>query len=109
MGEKALGSDRPATASILKNHAVLLQAQGDLTGARPLFERALAIRETATSLNNLAALLRDQGDFAGTRSLYERVLAIRVRLLGPEHLDTATRLDNVVLALHCDFAAARPR
>jgi len=44
----------------------LLQAQGDLAGARPLFERTLAIREkalgpehpnTATSLNNLAYLL----------------------------------------------------
>jgi hypothetical protein len=47
---------------------------GDLAGARPLVERALAIYErvlgpehssTATSLNNLAHLFQAQGDFAG--------------------------------------------
>ncbi|MGH7261960.1 MAG: tetratricopeptide repeat protein, partial [Nitrospiraceae bacterium] len=54
-------------------------------GARPLQERALAIREkalgpehpeTAISLSNLASVLRDQGDLAGARPLYERALAI---------------------------------
>jgi tetratricopeptide (TPR) repeat protein len=48
--------------------------------ARPLFERALAIREkalgpehplTAQSLNNLAGLLRDQGELAAARPLFE--------------------------------------
>jgi len=46
------------------------RAQGDLARARPLFERALAIREKALgpkhpdmaqSLNNLALLLHDRG------------------------------------------------
>jgi Tetratricopeptide repeat len=54
-------------------------------GARPLFERVLAIYEkvfgsenqyTATCFNNLANLLKDQGDLAGARPLYERALAI---------------------------------
>ena len=75
-------------------------AQGDLAGARPLFERALAIHEkalgpehpdTATSLSNLAGVLRAQGDLAGARPLVERALAIREKALGPEHPDTATR------------------
>jgi Tetratricopeptide repeat len=48
----------------------LLRVQGDYTAARPLLERALAIREqhlgaghpdTAVSLNDLALLLQDQG------------------------------------------------
>ena len=78
--------------------------QSDFAGARPLFERALAIREkalgpehphTAMSLNNLALLLRDQGDFAGARPLFERALAIREKALGPEHPDTATSLNNL--------------
>jgi Tetratricopeptide repeat/SEC-C motif len=43
----ALGSEHPDTAVVLSNLALLLQAQGDLAGARPLFERALAIREKA--------------------------------------------------------------
>jgi tetratricopeptide (TPR) repeat protein len=65
-----LGPDHPDTATSLDNLAFLLQAQGDLAGARPLYERALAIREkvlgpdhpdSATSLNNLALLVQAQG------------------------------------------------
>ena len=79
--------------------------------ARPLYERALAIREkvlgaehpdTATSLNNLASLLQAQGDLAGARPLYERALAIREKVLGAEHPDTATSLNNLA-------ACCRPR
>jgi hypothetical protein len=63
----------------------LLIHQGDLAGARPLQERALAICEkalgpehldTAQSLNDLAHLLQAQGDLGGARPLYERALAI---------------------------------
>jgi tetratricopeptide (TPR) repeat protein len=72
--------------------------------ARPLYERALAIREkvlgcdhplTATSLNNLGRLLRDQGDLAGARPLFERALVIREKVLGPEHHHTAASLNNL--------------
>ena len=53
---------------------------------RPLYERALAIREkvrgpehpdTALSLNNLGSVLYSQGDLAAARPLHERALAIR--------------------------------
>jgi len=37
-----LGAEHPDTAPGLNNLANLLQAQGDLAGAQPLFERALA-------------------------------------------------------------------
>jgi hypothetical protein len=37
---KTLGPEHPLTAASLNNLASLLQAQGDLAGARPLFERA---------------------------------------------------------------------
>jgi hypothetical protein len=56
----------------------VLQAQGHLAAARPLYERALVIREktlgpehpeVARDLNNLAVLLKDQGDLAGARPL----------------------------------------
>jgi hypothetical protein len=59
------GPEHPDTATSLNNLALLLQAQGDLAGARPLYERALAIREkmlglehpdTAIVRNNLANL-----------------------------------------------------
>jgi len=87
--------------------------------ARPLFERALAIREkalgpehpsTATSLGNLANLLQAQGDLAGARPLFERALAIREKALGPEHPDTATSVNNLaqVLQSQGNLAGARP-
>jgi Tetratricopeptide repeat len=74
-----------------------LHAQGDLDGARPLHQRALAIREaslgpdhphTAISLHSLAVVLHDQGDLAGARALHERALAIRQARLDPDHPDT---------------------
>ena len=70
----------------------MLQSQGDYAAARPLFERALAIREkalgpehpdTATSLATLAILLQAQGDYAAARPLFERALAVREKVLGP--------------------------
>ena len=60
--------EHPETARSVSHLAALLKDEGDLAAARPLYERALAIREkvlgpehpdTATSLNNLAALLQD--------------------------------------------------
>ncbi|MGB6697833.1 MAG: tetratricopeptide repeat protein [Methylocella sp.] len=106
--EASLGPEHPDTAQSLNNLALLLQNQGDLAGARPLHERALAIREkalgpdhpdTAASLNNLASLLRAQGDFAGARPLHERALPIDEKVLGPEHPDTATSLNNLAFLL----------
>ena len=80
------GSDHPKVAADLNNLGLLLQAQGDLAGARLVYERALVILQkalgpehpdTARSLNNLASLLQAQGDLAGARPLFERALAIK--------------------------------
>ena len=96
-----------------------LNMSGDLAGARPYYERVLAICErvlgpehpdTARSLNNLGALLRAQGDLAGARPYYKRALAIYERVLGSEHPNTATSLNNmgVLLKAMGDLAGARP-
>jgi tetratricopeptide (TPR) repeat protein len=86
-----LGPEHPDTAWSLDNLAKLLRAQGDLAGARPLFERALAICEkvfgpehpdTAQSLNQLGDLLREQGELARARPLCERALAIEALTFG---------------------------
>jgi hypothetical protein len=72
----------PLTATSLNTFAGLREAQDDLAGARPLYERALAIFEkvlgpdhpdTARSVDNLAGLLQAQGDLAGT-PLFEPTL-----------------------------------
>jgi hypothetical protein len=76
--------------------------------ARPLLERALAIREkvlgpehpdTAGSLSNLAALLRSQGDVASARLLEERALEIYEKALGPEHPHTVGVRDRLARSL----------
>jgi tetratricopeptide (TPR) repeat protein len=87
--------------------------------ARPLFQRALEIREnvlggehplTAASLNNLARVLWDEGDLAGAQPLFERSLAIRERTLGPDHARTAATLNNLssLLQSRGDPVGARP-
>ena len=87
--------------------------------AKPLYERALAIREkalgaehpdTSTSLNNLAGLLGSQGDYAAAKPLYERALAIREKALGAQHPATGTNLNNLahLLASQGDYAGAKP-
>jgi tetratricopeptide (TPR) repeat protein len=91
-------------AKLLDRAGAYFYGRAAYAGARPLYERALAIREkalgpehpdTATSLNNLALLLLAQGDLAAARPLYERALAIREKVLGPDHPYTATGLNNL--------------
>jgi len=113
------GDQEVIFARLTNSLARLLRVQGDYAGARPLYERALAIREralgpdhpdVANSLNNLATLLSDQGDYAEARPLYERALAIRERALGPDHPDVANSLNNLATLLRDqgDYAEARP-
>jgi hypothetical protein len=47
-----LGPEHPNTATSLNSLAALLKAQGDRASARPLFERALAIREKVLGTNH---------------------------------------------------------
>jgi tetratricopeptide (TPR) repeat protein len=109
----------PQYASLLNSAGLYFHARAAYAAARPLYERALAIREkvlgpehpnTATSFNNLALLLQDQGDLAGARPLYQRALEIDEKVRGPEHPDTGACLNNLALLLRDqgDLAGARP-
>jgi tetratricopeptide (TPR) repeat protein len=66
----------------------------------------------AADLCDAAGLtLQHAGDFAAARPWYERALAIRERVLGPDHPDTATSLNNLAWLLYqaqSDLAIARP-
>ncbi|NNJ12111.1 tetratricopeptide repeat protein [Chloroflexales bacterium ZM16-3] len=119
LAARAAHMEAGQAATLLLNLGYLLKAQGDLTGARSLYERALAMRErtlgpthpdTASSLNNLASLLQAQGDLAGARPILERALAMREQALGPTHPDTALSLNNLASLLQDqgDVAGARP-
>ncbi len=116
---ETLGPEHPDTAASLNILARLLWDEDNFAGARPLLERALAIREkvlgpehpdTAISLNDLASLLQAQGDLAGARRpRLERALAIREKALGPERPDTAKSLNILARLLQAqgDLASAR--
>ena len=122
VGEDAtLSADAEPEASRLLNALASFRhcALGAYAQARPLYERALSLKErtfgkdhpeTALSLNDLALLLQDQGDLAGARQLHERALAIREKALGQDHPDTAESLNNLALLLKAqgELAAARP-
>jgi tetratricopeptide (TPR) repeat protein len=102
------GPEHPDTAASLYDFANLLHSQGDLAGARPLYERALVIYDkvlgpehpdTVASLDNLANLLHSQGDFEGARPLIERSLAIHEKAFDPEHPNTNRVRDNLARLL----------
>jgi tetratricopeptide (TPR) repeat protein len=119
------GSDPPSDAETPASHLLNVLGQyrigalGAYSDARPLCERALAIREkalgpdhpdTAQSLNNLAFMLQVLGDPKAARHLFERALAIREKTLGFEHPETATSVNNLAALLQAqgDLNEARP-
>src|SRR6266404_1864826 len=91
LARKELGEDHPVTAHNLNSLGVLLQAMGDLAGARPYLEQAVAVRrkvlgqddpETAASLDNLGSLLFSMGDYPAARPCFEQALSITRKILG---------------------------
>ncbi|MEZ4707298.1 MAG: tetratricopeptide repeat-containing protein [Caldilineaceae bacterium] len=106
-------------ASLCSETGYHLSVMGDYAGARPYFERAMAIYEsvqgdqhpdTALSLNNLGFLLQATGDYTGALPYLHRALAIRQAVLGGQHLDTANSFNNLGVLLNKmrDFAEALP-
>jgi tetratricopeptide (TPR) repeat protein len=108
-------SDAARLAAELGTH---LHQVGDLAGARPYMEQALALFEqaagpehadTASSLNNLGALLHDLGELVEALPYHERALAIREKRYGPSHPNTAASLTNrgALRQARGDLAGAR--
>jgi tetratricopeptide (TPR) repeat protein len=102
--DRAWSRDDLRAAKLCSELDYYLSMVGDIAGARPYSERALAIREkvlgaehpdTAGSLNNLGFLLWSQGDLSGARLYYERALAIFEARLGPDHPNTKAVRGNL--------------
>ena len=53
----------------------------------------------AQSLNNLADIYRAVGDYAKAEPLLKEALEIYGKVLGPEHPDVATSLNNLAMLL----------
>lgn len=97
VGETALGG------RLCTEAGYQLDLLADYPGARPYYERALAIREkalgpdhpdTATSLNNLGWLYHDEGNIAAAVRLMRRALNILERTI-PNHQNTAIVRQNL--------------
>ncbi len=96
--------DHAETAGALSDLAQLLNDQGDLAAAEPLYREALAMDQrlhpgdhprVATDLNNLSSLLDDKGDAAGAEPLARQALEMRRRLYPGDHEDVAESLNNL--------------
>jgi tetratricopeptide (TPR) repeat protein len=109
----------PECTRLCNQAGFYLYERGRYAEAKPLYERALAIREralgahhphVALSLNNLAGLYRALGQYAKAEPLYERALAIREKALGPEHPDVAQSLNNLATLYYAQggYAKAEP-
>jgi len=94
------GEESSDVATSLHSLAGVLQAQGDLAGARRHLERSLEIQaavfgteehpSVAASLHELAGVLKAQGDLAEARRHLERVLEIEGKVYGTrEHYSSA--------------------
>jgi tetratricopeptide (TPR) repeat protein len=108
-------SEMPASYLLNQLAAYRYGALGAYALARPLYQRALALREvllgphhpaTVVSLNNLASLLDTQGDLAAARPLYERALDINEGRLGPDHRNTAVVRNNLAELLQAPNAVS---
>ena len=81
-------------ATNVNNLGIVLQALGDLPGAKAAYERALKIDEkafgpdhpnVATDVNNLGRVLQALGDLPGAKAAFERALKIDEKAFGPDH------------------------
>ena len=71
---------------------------------------AAASAECADLLNRAGGYFHGRAAYSAARPLFERALAIYEKVLGPEHPDTATSLNNLAVLLQAqgDLAGARP-
>jgi tetratricopeptide (TPR) repeat protein len=97
-----------AISWLLDRAATYLQGRAQLTQAKALFERALAIAEAAlgpdhpsvgSRRNSLGLVLLDVGDFTGAKAQFERALAIDEAALGPDHRDVGRDRGNLGFVL----------
>lgn len=116
--EQAEGRDSLGLATALLELGAVHSRELRGAGARPVLERALAIREkvlgpdhtaTAAVLEQLGLVLQQQGRFPEAREAFERALAIREKSFGLDHTDTLASVNELAAVLRDqgELAAAR--
>jgi CHAT domain-containing protein/Tfp pilus assembly protein PilF len=90
--------------------------EGKPNEARPLAERALAIREealgpdhveVASTVNTLANIHYQLDDYNGAEVLFERALAIREKTLSPDHPDLADSMAGLAIVYYVEGKYSR--
>jgi tetratricopeptide (TPR) repeat protein len=81
-----------------------------LAGCETEMADAATKAECANPLQRAGNYFHGRGTYLAAQPLYERALAIREKVLGPEHPETASSLNNLALLLQAqgDLAGARP-
>ncbi|KAH9254836.1 hypothetical protein BASA81_007086 [Batrachochytrium salamandrivorans] len=103
---KLFGKNHPDYALALSNHAQLLSSQGEFSKAEQLIREALAIfnrndvgryeMPLASCFNNLAGVLMSEGGKMNeAKHLYKEAIATWKRVLGNDHPQVATGLNNL--------------
>jgi Tfp pilus assembly protein PilF len=96
--ERACGPQHHAAAADKAALASILDALGrpGEADALAVFERAYGTAhfDVAVNLHNLAAIAHRRGDLAQAETLYRRALAIKEDVLGHDHPELVTTLNN---------------
>ena len=110
--QRVLGGAHPVTLTSINNFATLLQDQGKLGEAEPLFREALggfrrllgdSHPSALVSINSMASLLWSQGKLGEAEQLYRETLAVKRRTLGDSHPETIAHRDRVWVAIFFRF------
>ena len=96
--EQVLGPEHLDTATMYNDMAKVFIYHGKNTEALKLYEKALTIFENAKNLQGIATVYNGMGEvylhqcYFSTKALeyFYKSLSIRMKILGPEHPDTAT-------------------
>jgi tetratricopeptide (TPR) repeat protein len=101
------GEANDDTAQTLKELAVVVDQNGDLKGAIPLMQEAVAIQRKlqgstphpalAEAISDLALLLQENDQHDQAEKLYLESLAMLHRLYGEKHSNIAMELNNLAL------------
>jgi tetratricopeptide (TPR) repeat protein len=104
---KIYGDINEDTAATLKELADAVDQDGDLKGAIPLMQHAVAVQRKlrgssphpalAEAINDLASMLEDNNQYDQAEALFNEALAMMRRLYGNKHPYIATALTNLAL------------
>ena len=114
-----LPEEERAVSALQNNLAVLLEDQGKLNEAEPLFRESLegsrrtlgdTHPSTLTSINNLGSLLLAQGKLSEAELLLREALEVKRRTLGDTHPSTLASINNLasLLQAHGKLDEAEP-